>query len=108
MTYVAPIADMRYALEACADLWRLREGFTELDADLLAAILDGAGALAGETLAPINRSGDRAGVRLTDGVVRAAPGFREAYEAFKEGGWQGLVADPAYGGHGLPRAVALA
>jgi 3-(methylthio)propanoyl-CoA dehydrogenase len=108
MTYVAPIADMRYALEACADLWRLRERFTELDADLLTAILDGAGALARETLAPVNRSGDRAGVTLTDGVVRAAPAFREAYEALKGGGWQGLAADPAYGGQGLPHAVALA
>ncbi len=108
MTYAAPIADMRFALEACADLWRLGARYPELDADTLAAILDGAGALAGETLAPINRSGDRAGVRLADGVVTAAPGFRTAYEAFKAGGWQGLAAHPHYGGQGLPRAVALA
>src|SRR5262245_57504646 len=108
MTYVAPIADMRYALETCADLWRLRERFADLDTDLLTAILDGAGALSSDTLAPINRTGDRAGVTLTDGVVRAAPGFREAYEAFKQGGWQGLAADPTYGGQGLPRALALA
>jgi 3-(methylthio)propanoyl-CoA dehydrogenase len=108
MTYAAPIADMRFALEACADLWRLRERFADLDEDVLAAIADGAGALAEDVLAPINRSGDRAGVRLEGDVVRAAPGFREAYEAFKQGGWQGLAADPAYGGQGLPRAVALA
>lgn len=108
MTYVAPVADMRYAMEACADLRRVRERFAELDADLLAAILDGAAALARESIAPTNRSGDRAGVTLHDGVVRTAPGFREAYEAFKSGGWQGLAADPDYGGQGLPRAVALA
>ena len=108
MTYAAPIADMRFALEACADLWRLRERFPELDQDVLAAILDGAGALAADVLAPINRSGDRAGVKLEGDVVRAAPGFREAYETFKQGGWQGLAADPAFGGQGLPRAVALA
>ncbi|MGD9816284.1 MAG: acyl-CoA dehydrogenase [Hyphomonadaceae bacterium] len=108
MTYAAPIADMRFALEACADLWRLGARYPDLDADTLAAILDGAGALAGETLAPINRGGDRAGVRLADGVVTAAPGFRAAYEAFKAGGWQGLAAHPDYGGQGLPRAVALA
>ncbi|PZO55903.1 MAG: acyl-CoA dehydrogenase [Alphaproteobacteria bacterium] len=108
MTYAAPIADMRFALEACADLWRLRDRYPDLDAETLAAILEGAGQLASETLAPINRSGDRAGVTLKDDVVTAAPGFREAYEAFKAGGWQGLAADPAYGGQGLPRAVALA
>jgi alkylation response protein AidB-like acyl-CoA dehydrogenase len=108
MTYVTPVADMRFALEACADLWRLREQFPELDADLLDAILEGASALARETLAPLNRAGDRAGVKLEGDVVRTAPGFREAYEAFKQGGWQGLAADSAYGGQGLPRAVALA
>lgn len=108
MSYKAPIADIRFALEACADLWRVRESYPDLDEDLLGAILDGAGALAAETLAPINRSGDQAGVSLKDGVVTAAPGFREAYNAYKSGGWQGLAADPAYGGQGLPRAVALA
>lgn len=108
MTYAAPIADMRFALEACADLWTLRERYPDLDEETLAAILEGAGALASETLAPINRSGDRAGVKLEGDVVTAAPGFREAYQAFKAGGWQGLAADPAYGGQGLPRAVALA
>jgi alkylation response protein AidB-like acyl-CoA dehydrogenase len=108
MSYRAPIGDMRFALEACADLWSLRSRFTDLDSDLLEAILDGAGSLAAETLAPINRSGDSAGVTLKDGVVTTAPGFREAYAAFKDAGWQGLAADPAYGGQGLPRAVALA
>ncbi|MFO1016361.1 MAG: acyl-CoA dehydrogenase [Hyphomonadaceae bacterium] len=108
MSYKAPIADIRFALEACADLWRVRKSYPDLDEDLLGAILDGAGALAAETLAPINRSGDQAGVSLKDGVVTAAPGFREAYNAYKSGGWQGLAADPAYGGQGLPRAVALA
>ncbi|MEQ1810921.1 MAG: acyl-CoA dehydrogenase [Terricaulis sp.] len=108
MPYAAPIADIRFALEACADFWSLRQRFPELDEDTLAAILEGAGALASETLAPLNRSGDQAGVTLKDGVVSAAPGFQEAYNAFKDGGWQGLAADPAYGGQGLPRALALA
>ncbi|MGD9967105.1 MAG: acyl-CoA dehydrogenase [Hyphomonadaceae bacterium] len=108
MTYAAPIADIRFALEACAGFWSLRDRYPDLDEHTLAAILEGAGALAGETLAQLNRSGDRAGVRLKDGVVTAAPGFCEAYEAFRQGGWQGLAADPAYGGQGLPRALALA
>ncbi|MBL8545500.1 MAG: acyl-CoA dehydrogenase family protein [Hyphomonadaceae bacterium] len=108
MHYAAPIADMRFALEACADFWSLRERYRDLDEDTLAAILEGAGALAAETLAPLNRSGDQAGVILKDGVVTSAPGFQEAYNAFRQGGWQGLAADPAYGGQGLPRALALA
>jgi alkylation response protein AidB-like acyl-CoA dehydrogenase len=108
MGYRAPIGDMRFALEACADLWSLKSRFQDIDPDLLEAILDGAGSLAADTLAPINRSGDQAGVTLKDGVVTTAPGFKQAYAAFRDAGWQGLTADPAYGGQGLPRAVALA
>ncbi len=108
MPYTAPIADMRFALEACADFWSLRPRYQDLDEDTLAAILEGAGSLAEETLAPLNRSGDQAGINLKDGVVTSAPGFQEAYNAFKQGGWQGLAADPAYGGQGLPRSLALA
>jgi 3-(methylsulfanyl)propanoyl-CoA dehydrogenase len=110
MSYQAPIAEIRFALESAADLWAAREGgrFHDLDRDLLTAILDGAGALAADTLAPLNRSGDQAGVTLEGDIVRAAPGFREAYKALVDGGWQGLSADPDYGGQGLPRALALA
>jgi len=110
MTYSAPIADIRFALEAAADLWRVKQGgrFADLDADLLGAILEGAGAVAGENLAPLNRTGDKARVTLDGDVVRAAPGFKDAYALFAEGGWQGLAADPAYGGQGLPRALAVA
>ncbi|MES1201351.1 MAG: acyl-CoA dehydrogenase family protein, partial [Pseudomonadota bacterium] len=110
MTYSAPIETMRWTLEACADLWSLKKDgrFGDLDEDLLTAILQGAGELASDTLAPLNHSGDRAGVTLKDGVVTSAPGFREAYKEFADAGWLGLAADEAYGGQGLPRAVALA
>jgi 3-(methylthio)propanoyl-CoA dehydrogenase len=110
MSYAVPVPAMRFALEAGADLWSVQAGgaYGELDSDLLAAILDAAGALAAETLAPLNQSGDRAGVTLKDGVVTSAPGFKAAYAEFAAGGWQGLAADPAYGGQGLPSAVALA
>ena len=108
MTYAAPIAQMRFALEAAADIWSLRARFPELDEDLLAAILEGAAQLSGEVLAPLNRTGDQARVTLAKDAVKSAPGFRDAYEAFREAGWLGLSADPAYGGQGLPRAAMLA
>src|SRR5262249_1990282 len=108
MGYRAPLGDMRFALEACADLWSLKSRFSDIDPDLLEAILDGAGSLASQTLAPLNRPGDRAGVALSAGGVATAPGFRAAYDAFRAAGWQGLTADPVYGGQGLPRAIALA
>ncbi|HCK84873.1 MAG TPA: acyl-CoA dehydrogenase, partial [Hyphomonadaceae bacterium] len=105
MSTRAPIEEMRFALEACADFWAASP---EIDCDTLVAVLAAAAALADETLAPLNRSGDLARVRLGDAMVRTPKGFCEAYRAFSEGGWQGLSADPAYGGQGLPRALALA
>lgn len=108
MVYRAPISDIRFALEACADFWASTANFPDLDEGLLAAILDGMGAVAAQTLAPLNRVGDQARTTLSEGEVRAAPGFGEAYQAFASGGWQGLSTDPAYGGQGLPRALALA
>ncbi|MBI1252455.1 MAG: acyl-CoA dehydrogenase [Alphaproteobacteria bacterium] len=107
MSYAAPLKDIRFALEHCADLWSLSQR-GDLDSDLLTAILDGAGALAAETLAPLNAPGDRQGLALEDGAVRTPPGFRDAYAAFAEAGWQGLAADARYGGQALPGAVALA
>ena len=58
MSYTAPIADIRFALEACAGLWKVREtgAFPDLDEGLLEAILDGVGALSGDVLAPLNAS----------------------------------------------------
>jgi alkylation response protein AidB-like acyl-CoA dehydrogenase len=110
MTYSAPVKDIRFALEAAAELWAVQRGggFSDLDPELLQAILENAGALAGDTLAPLNASGDRQGVVLENGVVRSADGFAAAYRAFVEGGWQGLAAAPEHGGQGLPKAVALA
>jgi alkylation response protein AidB-like acyl-CoA dehydrogenase len=107
MSYSAPIEAMRFALEAAADVWRLKERYPEFDADLLGAMLESAGALASEAIAPTNRIGDQTGLTLANDEVRTPPGFRQVYEAFKAAGWQGLAADPAYGGQGLPRAVAL-
>ena len=109
MSYTAPIGDMRFALEAAADLWAAKQAglFSELDPDLLTAILDGAADFAEDTLAPLNRAGDRAGVTLKDGVVTSAPGFKEAYKQFAAGGWQGLAGDSIYSGAGLPTAVAV-
>jgi acyl-CoA dehydrogenase len=37
--------------------------------------------------------------------VTTPKGFKEAYRQMAEGGWIGLVADPEYGGQGLPFAI---
>jgi alkylation response protein AidB-like acyl-CoA dehydrogenase len=108
MSFAAPLDDIRFALDHAAGLWGLGPAFPDLDPDLLGQILDAAADLSAHTLAPLNAEGDRAGVRFEPDGVRTAPGFKAAYRAFADGGWQGLSASPLWGGQGLPRAVALA
>ena len=110
MAYNAPVDDISHALNHMAGLDRLQdvEGITAFDDDLASAILEEAGKLARDVLAPLNTTGDREGSVLTEDGVRAATGFREAYEQFREGGWMGLAFPEEWGGQGLPKAVALA
>jgi len=78
----------------------------EVTADLLDAILDEAARFAENELAPLRRSGDVSGCRLTDGQVTTPEGFPEAYAEYATGGWSGISGDSAYGGQGLPESIA--
>jgi acyl-CoA dehydrogenase len=104
MTYRAPLQDLIFSL-------RLAAGREALQADGLYA--DISGGVAEQTLAeaakfaegqllPLDRAGDRIGARFSDGVVTTAPGWREAYAQWREGGWNAIAAAPDYGGMGLP------
>jgi alkylation response protein AidB-like acyl-CoA dehydrogenase len=106
-TYTAPLRDMRFVmheLHDSADLAKL-PGLQEVTPDLLNAILEEAAKFIGATLLPLNAGGDAEGCHYEDGVVRTPNGFKAAYQAFVEGGWGSLNADPAYGGQGLPESV---
>lgn len=110
MSYDAPIDEMAFTLEAVARLSQLEEtgAFENYDSDLIYPILEEAGKLARDVLAPLNQTGDAQGAVLTEDGVKAAPGFAEAFKAFRDGGWMGLAVPEQYGGQGLPKALALA
>jgi alkylation response protein AidB-like acyl-CoA dehydrogenase len=107
MTFRAPVRELAFALET-AGLERLSGVFPDVDAELVQAVLAGAAELAETVLAPLNRRGDVEGSRYENGRVTTPTGFPEAYRAFAAGGWNGLAADPEWGGQGLPRALELA
>jgi alkylation response protein AidB-like acyl-CoA dehydrogenase len=107
VTFRAPVDDLMFALYEAAGFERVQALFPDLDADTVRAIFESAGALAGDVLAPLNRAGDLVGAQFENGVVRAAPGFGDAYKAFAQGGWNSLAADQAYGGQGLPKALEI-
>lgn len=77
----------------------------ELDRQTAEAVLEEAAKLASEKIAPTNQTGDIQGVRLEDGQAKMADGFKEAYEAYLEGGWNALPFAPEYDGQGLPWAI---
>jgi alkylation response protein AidB-like acyl-CoA dehydrogenase len=108
--YAAPLTEMRFVLDEIADLAAVARlpGYEEATPDLADAILEEAGKLAAEVLAPLNQSGDREGATFENGVVRTATGFREAYHRYVESGWNALPFDPDYGGQGLPWTLATA
>jgi alkylation response protein AidB-like acyl-CoA dehydrogenase len=110
MSFRPPVRDLLFTLNDILDVGSLAGAstFPEFDVDLLGAVLETAGALAGDVLAPLDQAGDRGGAMFENGRVRAPAGFAEAYRAFAEGGWGALAADPAYGGQGLPKTLELA
>ena len=106
-SYFAPIREIQFAINELAQIDAIARlpGFEEASPDLVDAVLEEAGKLAAEVLAPINQIGDQQGAKLVDGKVHVADGFTEAYQRFVEGGWMGIGQDPAFGGQGLPYLV---
>ena len=101
--YTAPTRDLQFVLHEVLDVKASGiPGFDELEPDFTGAILEEAGKLSREVLAPLNATGDAEGCRLENGVVRTPKGFKEAFAAMKAGGWTALDADPAFGGQGMP------
>jgi acyl-CoA dehydrogenase len=110
VTYRAPLDDIGFALKDAAGLAAaIDEGlFGDLTMDDVDAVLKEAGRLAGEVIAPLNRIGDSFGTPFADGVVTTPPGWKDAYEAWRNGGWNGLAAPTDWGGQGLPQTLNMA
>jgi alkylation response protein AidB-like acyl-CoA dehydrogenase len=107
MTYRAPQNDILFAMSHAAGLDRgIAQGiYGDLADGFAATILDQAGTFAEDVLAPINRQGDLSGSKLENGSVVTAPGWREAYAKWVEGGWAGVTAPTDAGGMGLPHLL---
>ena len=108
MAYTPPIAEQRFVLETVTRIEELAqtEKFSAATPDMIDAILNGAGEFAAGAWAPLNVVGDRVGAKWHDGTVTMPAGFREAYSAYVEGGWGSLDGPEAFGGQGLPYALA--
>ena len=106
--YKAPLRDTRFLLNEVLDYpahYGALAAGAEATPDMVEAILGECARLCEEVIAPLYHSGDEEGCHLENGEVRTPKGFKEAYQAFVEGGWQGLSHPVEYGGQGLPMSL---
>jgi acyl-CoA dehydrogenase len=107
VTYRAPLAAIASALRHGTSLVpAIGQGlFGELGIEDIDAIVAEAGRFAAEVIAPLNRIGDTYGTPFKDGVVTTAPGWKEAYRAWRLAGWNAVTAPAEWGGQALPQIV---
>ena len=108
-SYTPPTKDIQFVLHDVLNVSQSDiPGYDELEADFTSAILEEAGKLTSEVLAPLNVVGDKEGCRLENGVVYTPTGFKEAFEQVKEGGWTGLDMPEEFGGQNMPVVIGSA
>jgi alkylation response protein AidB-like acyl-CoA dehydrogenase len=107
MTYRAPVKDMLFAMQELADIQAVAQlpGFEEAGPDTAQAVLEECARFNEGVVAPLNRAGDLNPATLKDGQVTTTPGFKQAFQQFTQGGWQGLHHPTEFGGQGLPKLV---
>ncbi|MCP5420072.1 MAG: acyl-CoA dehydrogenase C-terminal domain-containing protein [Gammaproteobacteria bacterium] len=109
-TYTAPVRDMEFIMYDVLkmDEYQDMEGYGDADRSTVAAILEEGAKISQEVIQPINLSGDEEGCHLNNGIVTTPKGFKEAYQAYAEGGWSALTGSVEFGGQGLPYVLGLA
>ena len=108
-SYSAPVKDIKFILQNVLKIHNSEiPGYGDLDNDYLNAILEEASKISSEVLAPLNAIGDKHGCRFENGIVYTPPGFKEAFNQLKDGGWTGIDCDEKYGGQGLPYLISIA
>ena len=110
MTFQAPVNAMQFLLRHGVDMDKITAlpKFEDTNDELIGDILNGAAVFARDVVAPTNWAGDQTPASLSGKDVTASPGFKDAYQAFVESGWQSLAMSPDIGGMGLPTVVSVA
>ncbi|MGM0574311.1 MAG: acyl-CoA dehydrogenase family protein, partial [Myxococcota bacterium] len=105
--YHLDMRDVRFNLFDFLDVGSLArfDRFKDYDAELYGDILFAADDQAANLLHPLNESGDEIGVRMEEGRVKLPEGWKEAYDAYVESGWNGLPIPQEHGGQGLPVTI---
>lgn len=108
MSYTAPLKDMVFVMNELAGLDAISQlpGCEDATPETAEAVLEENAKFCAEVIAPLNWAGDCEPSSWHDGHVTTTPGFKEAFRAFGESGWQGVQHPTEYGGQGLPKLLA--
>jgi 3-(methylthio)propanoyl-CoA dehydrogenase len=100
MTYKAPVKDMLFAIKHIANIDAVSQipGFEDAGFDTAQAVLEECAKFNEGVLSPLNWPGDINPSSFKEGKVTTTPGFKEAYQQYCEGGWQGLQHPAEHGG----------
>ena len=108
MPYQAPLKDMLFVMNELADLAGVNAlpGNEDATPDTAEAILEENAKFVSNVVAPLNHPSDKEPSHWHDGQVTTSKGFKDAFKAFGEAGWQGVQHPVEFGGQGLPKLLA--
>jgi 3-(methylthio)propanoyl-CoA dehydrogenase len=108
MPYQAPVKDMLFVMNELADLAAVNAlpGNEDATADTAEAVLEENAKFCSNVVAPLNNPSDKEPSFWHDGEVTTSKGYKEAFKAFAEAGWQGVQHPVEFGGQGLPKLFA--
>ncbi|MCJ7815133.1 MAG: acyl-CoA dehydrogenase C-terminal domain-containing protein [Xanthomonadales bacterium] len=108
--YAAPIEDIKFVMEDLLDIYSHYQKYAdyqEVTPDVVDMVLSECAKFCETELAPMYQSGDKEGCQWADGKVTTPNGFRDAYQKYVDGGWQGISHPVEYDGQGLPNSIGL-
>ena len=110
MSYSAPVKDMLFNMAHLANIDEIARmpGFEDAGFETAQAVLEECARFNQDVVAPLNWDSDKQPSHWQDGQVTTSPGFKQAYQQYTEGGWQGLQHPAAFGGQGLPKTIGAA
>jgi butyryl-CoA dehydrogenase len=99
---------MLFVMNELADLAGVNAlpGNEDATPDTAEAVLEENAKFVSGVVAPLNNPSDKEPSWWHDGQVTTSKGFKEAFKAFAEAGWQGVQHPVEFGGQGLPKLLA--
>jgi alkylation response protein AidB-like acyl-CoA dehydrogenase len=110
--YKAPLKDQQFVLHevlGAVDELKQVPRYADLDEDTVNHVVEEAARFCEDVLLPTNMVGDEEGCTYDPAThaVKTPKGFKEAFDKFREAGWQSLTGETEYGGQGLPHLLQI-